>query len=314
MLKKHTGNDQPVSFPASEIQIPGYKVSEKTRTEVAQKTTNKENHGDTHRVQKWHLAFPGNKRKKLSTCKEELPKLTDIHGKDHTVEKPFTYQECGNSFKVSSDLIKHQRIHTEEKPYKCQQCDRRFRWSSDRNKHFMTHQGIKPYRCSWCGKSFSHNANLHTHQRNHTGEKPFKCNECGKRFVQNSHLIKHQRTHTGEQPYTCSVCRRKFSRRSSLLRHQKLHRRREPAPLPGPGRLQVSLFPPDLWVFGTTLGDATARREEEGGTAGRGVWGALGPRLGAPCVSPRPPPGVTLAAPAPPAGGVGAPGAALAPE
>ncbi|XP_039081483.1 zinc finger protein 75D isoform X2 [Hyaena hyaena] len=213
-----------------EIQAPGCKVSRKARMKAAQKTTGKENHGGTRRVRKRHRAFLGRKRKKLSTCKQELSKHKDLHGKGHAGEKPFKCQECEKSFRVSSDLIKHQRIHTEEKPYKCQQCDKRFRWSSDLNKHLMAHQGIKPYRCSWCGKSFSHNTNLHTHLRIHTGEKPFKCYECGKRFIQNSHLIKHQRTHTGEQPYTCSVCRRNFSRRSSLLRHQKLHRRRESCP------------------------------------------------------------------------------------
>ncbi|VFV33352.1 zinc finger protein 75d-like [Lynx pardinus] len=219
-----------------EIQASGRKVLRKARMKVAQKTTGKENHGATCRLRKRHRAFLGRKRKKLSTCKQELPKQTDLHGKGHAGEKPFKCQECEKSFRVSSDLIKHQRIHTEEKPYKCQQCDKRFRWSSDLNKHLMAHQGIKPYRCSWCGKSFSHNTNLHTHLRIHTGEKPFKCYECGKRFIQNSHLIKHQRTHTGEQPYTCSVCRRSFSRRSSLLRHQKLHRRRESCS-PSPPRL-----------------------------------------------------------------------------
>ncbi|XP_027796440.2 zinc finger protein 75A [Marmota flaviventris] len=221
--KKDAENHQPVSLSDLEMQAPRDTVSKKAKVKVPQKTMGKENHGDTHRVGKWHRDFPVKKRKKLSTWKQELLKLMDLHKKDRTGEKPFKCQECGKNFRVSSDLIKHQRIHTEEKPYKCQQCDKRFRWSSDLNKHLTTHQGIKPYKCSWCGKSFSQNTNLHTHQRTHTGEKPFTCHECGKKFSQNSHLIKHRRTHTGEQPYTCGICKRNFSRRSSLLRHQKLH-------------------------------------------------------------------------------------------
>ncbi|EPQ11909.1 Zinc finger protein 75A [Myotis brandtii] len=222
-LKNDTENHQPICPSDLEIQAPGDIISKKVRVKVPQKTTVKENHGDIHRVGKWHQDFSVKKRKKLSTWKQELLKLMDRHKKERAGEKPFKCQECGKNFRVSSDLIKHQRIHTEEKPYKCPQCDKRFRWSSDLNKHLTTHQGIKPYKCSWCGKSFSQNTNLHTHQRIHTGEKPFTCHECGKKFSQNSHLIKHRRTHTGEQPYSCNICRRNFSRRSSLLRHQKLH-------------------------------------------------------------------------------------------
>ncbi|XP_007956689.2 zinc finger protein 75D-like [Orycteropus afer afer] len=230
-LQNDTEIDRPISPSEVDIQPPGGRVSQTAKVKAPNKTTGKENHHGTHKVRKQHQNFPGKKRRKESICKQEVPTCTDLHGKSHSGKKSFKCQECGKNFRVSSDLINHQRIHTEKRPYKCQQCDRRFRWISDLNKHLMTHQGIKPHKCSWCGKSFSHITNLHTHQRIHTGEKPFKCHECGKRFSQNSHLINHQRTHTGEQPFICSICKRKFSRRSSLLRHQKLHRGKEVCPM-----------------------------------------------------------------------------------
>ncbi|XP_005414887.1 PREDICTED: zinc finger protein 75D-like isoform X1 [Chinchilla lanigera] len=224
-FKNDTRDNQRKFASASEMQAPERQVSKKTTMKVVQKTAAKENHSDTCRVEKQGEGFPRNKGKKLLTCNQKFPELSDHHRKGHTVDRPFKCEECEKSFRVSSDLAKHQRVHTVERPHKCEQCDRRFKWRSDLKKHAKTHQGIKPYTCSSCGKSFLCRANLHTHERIHTGEKPFKCDECGRRFTQPSHLIKHHRTHTGEQPFSCSTCKRKFSAQSNLLRHQKLHRR-----------------------------------------------------------------------------------------
>ncbi|XP_059010172.1 zinc finger protein 75A-like isoform X3 [Mustela lutreola] len=194
-VKSDTENHQPVYLSDLEIQVPGDTVSKKTRVKVPQKTTGKENHGDAHRMGKWHREFPVNQTKELSIWEEELQRLMDLHKKARAVEKPFTCQECRKNFRLTSDLTKHKKIHTEVKPYKCQHCGKSFRGKSDLNKHITIHQGIKPYKCSWCGKSFSQNSNLRTHQRTHTGEKPFMCYVCGKKFSQNSHLSKHRRTH-----------------------------------------------------------------------------------------------------------------------
>ncbi|XP_039095239.1 zinc finger protein 75A isoform X2 [Hyaena hyaena] len=193
--KSDTENHHPICLSDLELQSSGDTVSKKVQVKVPQKTTGKENHGDTRRMGKWHQEFPVNQTKELSIWEEELERLMDLHKKARAVEKPFTCQECRKNFRLTSDLTKHKKIHTEVKPYKCQHCGKSFRGKSDLNKHITIHQGIKPYKCSWCGKSFSQNSNLRTHQRTHTGEKPFMCYVCGKKFSQNSHLTKHRRTH-----------------------------------------------------------------------------------------------------------------------
>ncbi|XP_036593589.1 zinc finger protein 75D-like [Trichosurus vulpecula] len=213
----------------SEVQAPDstLSISKKTDEEVLQRAELKQVYEKQLGEGNPQQNLPVGRWKKFASGEKRLRKLMEVEKEVCTGEKPFKCLICGKSFKVSSDLIKHQRVHTEDRPYKCQECDKRFRWSSDLKKHLMIHRGIKPHRCSWCGKSFRKNTHLLSHQRTHTGEKPFKCHECGKSFSQNSHLIMHQTTHTGEQPHKCSMCGKNFSRRSSLLRHQKLHREKE---------------------------------------------------------------------------------------
>ncbi|XP_067400657.1 zinc finger protein 850-like [Emydura macquarii macquarii] len=138
-------------------------------------------------------------------------------------EKPFACGECGKSFRLKGNLVKHLRSHAKVRPYKCTECEKSFNCQSDLLRHQMIHRGEKPYKCSECEKSYSRKVYLLNHQRVHTGERPFQCTACGKSFRQKAVLISHQRLHTGERPYKCTQCGDSFSEKSKLNNHYRIH-------------------------------------------------------------------------------------------
>ncbi|NP_001395935.1 zinc finger protein 75D [Rattus norvegicus] len=210
--KNVMGNDQPGSAATSTIEA---RPSQASR---ARKKASRKKHKDKRKVQ----APPGTEIGVASVSQKQILRPV-AHTESNIVHKPYKCRQCGKSFRIPSELAKHQRVHTKEKPFTCQQCGSTFRWSSDFKMHCLAHQEIKLHQCSWCQKCFSRNANLVKHQKIHTGEKPFNCIECGRLFIQKCHLIKHQLIHIADRPYTCNLCEKTFNRRWSLLRHQSIH-------------------------------------------------------------------------------------------
>ncbi|CAI5789362.1 finger 883-like [Podarcis lilfordi] len=178
------------------------------------------------------------------------------HDKIYTVENPYQYTECGESFSQSSlstshqinpigkkhyqclecgrgftrnsRLTAHRRIHTGEKPYQCLDCGKRFTTSTSFHRHQRIHYEDEDYQCLECGKRFRWKVSLTSHQIIHTGENPYQCLECGKSFSQRAHLTTHQRIHTGEKPYQCLECGKNFNTRPNYYRHKSIHREEKP--------------------------------------------------------------------------------------
>ncbi|CAM5094964.1 unnamed protein product [Eretmochelys imbricata] len=138
-------------------------------------------------------------------------------------EKPFACGECGKSFRLKGNFVKHLRSHAKVRPYKCTECEKSFNCQSDLLRHQMIHRGEKPHKCGECEKSYSRKVYLLNHQRVHTGERPFQCAVCEKSFRQKAVLISHQRLHTGERPYKCSQCEKSFTQQSKLTNHYRVH-------------------------------------------------------------------------------------------
>uniref|UniRef100_A0A670JZH6 Uncharacterized protein n=1 Tax=Podarcis muralis TaxID=64176 RepID=A0A670JZH6_PODMU len=164
------------------------------------------------------------------------------HCKIHTVEKPYNYMVCGESFSQSFYSSSHQKNPIEKKLCQCLKCGNSFNSKRSLTSHQKTHSRKKSYQCLECGKSFSQSSYLISHQRTHTSEglfpsknhrgetlsvlwnvervhkgkeKPYQCLECGSFGKVN--LTSHQRIHTGEKPYQCLECGKSFSRNSSHI-------------------------------------------------------------------------------------------------
>ncbi|KAM4622352.1 uncharacterized protein O3C94_020181 [Discoglossus pictus] len=166
---------------------------------------------DTSNCAKLHTRIEERKDGKASYVRQKSQVST--HRSDHTDQKTFVCQQCGNDFSL---MPGHDKTHTEKKPHMCQECDLVATAESDVVAQHVTHTIQKSHTGSDCGNDLCRRSQLIEHHLTHTGEKPFVCQECGKGFSRKTQLAVHNRTHTGEKPFVCNHCGKGFAYKQVL--------------------------------------------------------------------------------------------------
>ena len=146
------------------------------------------------------------------------------HMQSHATTRNYLCTDCGQSFKWSHSLKRHQRTHapTADFRYTCHYCYKTF----SRKDHLSIHENLhtdsgSSFPCSECGATFKNKKTLAGHMKTHTSEKAFKCNQCDSEFTRKASLNRHVRAAHHGQVITCPFCPAVFSYRSTLEDHKK---------------------------------------------------------------------------------------------
>ncbi|KAL9693762.1 hypothetical protein quinque_013047 [Culex quinquefasciatus] len=212
---------------------------------------------------KLHIRKAHPKDSLIYSCKHCPKKFWDlsvlrVHNRYHTMDFPFTCDQCGAKFHLKERMDIHvAKYHDKnspqysEKRFNCPLCPRIFMQEQGRQRHIRNFHEVRPdtlemensplpnsfvYYCEPCEVSFetleesqAHIAEKHPREEGEEADanpatvvtKRCKCPDCGKLFRSRTAFRSHHLSnHVSNMPVVCDVCGSGFLRKSQLIHHK----------------------------------------------------------------------------------------------
>ena len=132
---------------------------------------------------------------------------------------------CDYTTRYKEHLTSHMHTHDPSRNYMCSDCGQTFKWSHSLKRHQNSAHKSDPdhrYTCKFCMKTFSRKDHLSIHENLHTSSGvSHPCPVCDATFKNKKTLTGHIKTHTSQKAFKCGQCESEFTRRASLNRHVK---------------------------------------------------------------------------------------------